>query len=143
MKPRKGFPVFFCANIGIPLLLGGLLYWFFRADAFVSVVLRRLLALPAPQAPALPAGLTRLLTYYAADILWAYSLAFAVTPILGQDRRSLRLGRWICIGFEALLELLQRFGVLPGTFDVLDIVLEAAAICLAIRIIHKYTEVSP
>ena len=85
---------------------------------------------------AVPTGLLIFLRSFAADIFWAYALAFAVLSVLGYTRRHLPVCFVLCAGFSAGMELLQRTGLFPGTFDPLDIVFEFLSILLALIIFY-------
>jgi hypothetical protein len=68
-------------------------------------------------------------------MLWAYSLTFTVFLILGFKYESLKPTLIICAVFEVSIEFLQKFGVIPGTFDFLDILLELCVTIFAVIII--------
>ncbi len=131
---------FYWLNICIPLLVGLILYLSFRKDAFISVFWGKYLPLPAPLFKSLPEWLSLFLRNYASDILWAYSLGFAIQLVLGRSKRSRLHTLVVCLCFEVILEVLQRFGVIRGTFDYLDILLEACSICLALLVIKVFEE---
>ena len=132
--------MFYTLHIVVPLLAGLYLYLTLRPDAYVSLFVSRFLPLPAPAAPRLPEWLSSFLRNHAADMLWAYALGFAVQSVLGYSRRKLLVSSLLCVCFEILVELSQRFGVLQGTFDPLDAVLEALSVCLAMLVINLFEE---
>ena len=132
--------LFYGVNIVVPLLIGLLLYITFRRDAYVSILISKYLNLPALSRSILPKWLVSFFRNYASDILWAYSLGFAVMLTLGYNRRNLVFSFFVCICFEAFLEVLQKVEVLHGTFDYFDILLEAVFICLALFNIKKHEE---
>ncbi len=141
MKGKAKFRyLFYGVNIVIPLLIGLLLYVTFRRDAYVSILISKYLNLPALSNSTLPEWLISFFRSFASDILWAYSLGFAVMLTLGYNRRNLVCSFFVCIFFEAFLEVLQKVGILHGTFDDLDILLEAVFICLALFNIKKHEE---
>lgn len=131
---------FYGLNAVIPLVLGLFLYLTLRADAYVSIILSKYISLPSFPYSTFPNWAVVFLRNFASDILWAYSLGFAVMFVLGHSRKNLLCGFFLCIGFEVLLEVFQKAGVFLGTFDFLDILLEAISICLALFIINTFEE---
>lgn len=73
-----------------------------------------------------------LVLYSVPDALWTYALTAAMARIWS-TRVSLQSAPWLAIGVAIGCggELLQLIGLLPGTFDVVDLLLCAAAGLLA------------
>lgn len=141
MSGRLRAQMLFCAlHIAAPLLLGLGIYLSFRRDAWVAVLLGKWIWLPEAQDAAWPVWLAAFLRNYACDMLWAYSLTFAVRAVVGFRGWERHFVFGICVLFAAFTELAQRAGFFPGTFDPLDIILEALSICLALFTIKKYEE---
>ena len=82
-----------------------------------------------------------ILRNYIPDMLWGYSLVFAVYMIIDNNAASMRMLFYVLV-FSIALELLQLFPMIPGTFDLLDIFVEGVAEMLAVIIIKKYEEAS-
>lgn len=133
--------LFYGLNIAIPLLLGLYIYLALRADTYISIIINGFLSLPILPPSIFPRVILAFLRNYASDMLWAYSLGYAVMFVLGYSRKKLLLAAFLCVGFEVLLEFFQKTGLFHGTFDVFDILIEAVAICLALSLIKKYEEV--
>ena len=72
-------------------------------------------------------------------MLWGYSLVFAVYMIIDNNAASMRMLIYVLV-FSIFLELLQLLPTVPGTFDLLDILVEGASEMLAVIIIKKYEE---
>ena len=105
--------IFYGANIIFPILIGVLIYYisslgFVDSNAFVLV------------------------RGYVPDMLWAYSLVFALFCFVGNSAVL------IAIPFAILMEGVQLWETVRGTFDVMDIVVEILAEAFAAFIIHKY-----
>ena len=74
-------------------------------------------------------------------MLWGYSLVFAVYMIIDNNAASMRMLIYVLV-FSTFLELLQLLPTVPGTFDLLDMLVEGVAEILAVIIIKKYEEAS-
>lgn len=130
--------VFFGLNIIVPLLAGVFLYLWLRPDTYISAYLYKMLSLSVENFQfgfSLPYQLNSFLRNFSCDMLWAYSLTFTVFLILGFKYESLKPTLIICAVFEVSIEFLQKFGVIPGTFDFLDILLELCVTIFAVIII--------
>ncbi len=132
--------VFYGLNIFIPLLFGAFLYLTLRSDSFLSVFINRYIAFPSFSYSAFPRWLITFLRNFACDILWAYSLSFAVMHILDYCRKNLRHAFILCVCFICLVEAFQKAGIFHGTFDYLDILLEVCSVFIALQLIKKYEE---
>ena len=130
--------LFYGGNVVVPLLLGLAVYLRHRPDTHLAVLFGSLASALSRIPKRGPEGLIRFLRNFVPDMLWAYALTFAAAGVLRPGGR----GRWgvlaLCLGFSALMECLQLTALVPGTFDPLDLLLEAAAICLAFCIIQRY-----
>ena len=93
-------------------------------------------AIPAPVFPA-DHVFFRLVRNYLPDMLWAHSLVCALFFILGN--RAADAGRilWLSLPFSAAVEILQMTSLVPGTFDVFDLIAEALTEIAAAWIIYK------
>ena len=79
----------------------------------------------------------RLLRNYLPDMMWGYSLVFALFCIIGNHGAGVRKVFLIAFLFSAAMEMVQKTSFIPGTFDVFDIFAEFLAEVAAIYIIHK------
>ena len=122
-------------NIVIPLLIGSTIYILIRPDTYICQYFYKALCISTPPEVGifLPTGLQTFLRCFAADILWAYALTFAVSFILKDERSYL----YICIVFELIMEFIQLSPALPGTFDWLDIIFEICTTAIVSLIINK------
>lgn len=130
MKKRA----FFIANALMPLLLGALIYGIFSPEVWFVRRLDRLLGRPEREvfqgSPVL-----QLVRNYVPDFLWAYSLTACLFLIFDTAERGKVL--FVSLVFAALLELMQLFPGVPGTFDPLDLLVQCAAELISAFIVHK------
>lgn len=133
--------MFYVVNILVPLSLGLIIYLVLRPDSYVSRFLNHYIHLHTNVASFLPEGFQRFLKYYVADILWSYSLCFAIMASLNHSQKELIVGFFICVGFETIIEVLQIPSAFPGTFDPVDILFECLSNAVALSVILFYEEV--
>jgi len=130
---------FYLLNIVVPLASGLIIYLSFRPESYLSSFAES--AGISIQLNSFKPGILYLfIKNYFSDILWAYSLTFAVAFVLGYSRRNLVLTVIICLLFSAVLESFQRLGIFNGTFDVLDIAFEGLSTVLSAALITYYEE---
>lgn len=127
-------------NIIAPLLMGVSIYILFRPDAYISNRFLSFLKIHTETNTISSGRFVRALCNYVPDFLWAYSLTFTTALIFGQSFIERVQAFFVCIVFETAIELLQRFGLISGTFDVWDIAAEAAASLSALALISEYEE---
>ncbi len=125
-------------HIMIPLLSGALIYILTDPNVlFVRMLSRQ------RDIPVLPVNsestVFLFIRCYLLDILWAYALIFSLYFILDKD-----MGLWKIFGigflFSTIMEVLQLTVVVPGTFDLWDILMEGVAELIAIFIIKNQEE---
>lgn len=131
--------LFYILNICGPLLFGGFIYYIFYPDVwFVSAIdgitgFDRHINLDTNIFAA------RIIRYYLFDVLWAYSLTFAVYRLVGFEYSHLVILLGLAI-FESVMEILQIIPILPGTFDIGDILFEVCTSILVINIFFQRRE---
>ncbi|MFG6333319.1 MAG: hypothetical protein K1W28_16145 [Lachnospiraceae bacterium] len=74
---------------------------------------------------------------YLPDMMWGYSLVFALFCIIGNHGAGVRKVFLIAFLFSAAMEMVQKASFVPGTFDVFDIFAELLTETLAAWIIYK------
>ena len=84
-------------------------------------------------------SLFRCIRYYLPDGLWGYSLMFALFYLYNQVNKVLSIVVATVICFSVIIECVQILPTVPGTFDVVDIVMEIAAEMLAFHVIKRTT----
>lgn len=79
----------------------------------------------------------QLVRNYLPDMMWGYSLVFALFCIIGNNAADVWKVFWIAFPFSAAMEMMQKASFVPGTFDVFDIFAEFLAETAAACIIYK------
>ena len=125
MKKHGTILAYYLLNCALPILFGTLIYIFFRQNTYIHKILGYC---PQNIPSSKPIDFIR---FYLPDALWAYSLTFALSFFL----REMGSG-CIAFGWGVLWELFQRYSIVPGTFDIVDILMYLAASCLAVMIIY-------
>ena len=135
---KKAFCIF---NIIFPLLVGAVIYWFTSTDVIFVEAVRSIWGRPKHTGIGnIGGGIARLVRYYMSDILWAYALVFALYLTVGSNAARVKTAFVIAVVFSAVIEVIQLSPVIPGTFDVIDILVETTAEAIAALIIKKQYE---
>lgn len=135
--------MFYALNISMSLVIGLIVYVCFRPDTYVSQVVYDVLGISPDvvlSATWLPTWLLLFVRNFLADIIWAYALTFTVCYILWDQSKSMLPIFGIVATFEICIEVSQKLGIMPGTFDWWDIFLEiciTAFVMLLIKILSK------
>ena len=116
----------------IPLLIGIAVYIICRPGTIVAGICRKMI--PMPDHILHISGMhwtVILLKNYICDMLWAYALTIFIIGYEGLFCQPIWRGCVVCLGFTAVLELLQLLPFVAGTFDVFDILSEWLMVGLA------------
>lgn len=127
---------FYIWNIILPLVIGTIVYLYVKPSAPISQLIYFILHISPPVLRVGPTGIHRFIQCYLCDILWSYSLTFALSLYLGRDR--LLLTYVIAASFSTLVEVLQLLPYILGSFDIFDIIVQLIACTISIRIITFY-----
>ncbi len=111
--------LYYVLNILIPLIIGSLIYVFYSPDTYFVRVLNVFIDTKQNV-------FTKILRNYFCDFCWAYSLAFVLSYIY-KESLSIKISIIAPISVGTTLEFLQLFGIISGTFDLLDIFAELVA----------------
>ncbi len=125
---------FYFVNVIIPLIIGVFIYYAFRPDAYVSVFLWRIfhqIGLNQQYDVLSIPPFSTFLKNYGCDILWSYSLVFAVHLFSDKNIRSLCFVTILCFEFDCIVEILQHLSIINGTFDIADVILELLSTLVA------------
>lgn len=133
---RMGLKKFYILNIVLPLVIGTMVYVYVKPSAPISQLIYFLLHISSPVLQVGPTGIHRFIQYYLCDILWSYSLTFALSLYLGKDK--LLLTYVIAASFSTLVEVLQLLPYVLGSFDIFDIIVQLIACTISIHIITFY-----
>lgn len=117
----------------IALLLGGLfLYLLFNDKAYISRVLSELIPIQTIKKQSLA---IIILSSFGADLFWSMSFTMIVQFIVWFKKRKTYL-LCVCSLLGIVYELMQCFGIVPGTADVLDGIIYILGSLFAILIIQ-------
>lgn len=132
---------FFSFHIGGALFVGLGCYLCFRPDTYISQSVYNLFGLEGEAfglEGVVPEWARGFFCNFFSDMLWSYALAFTVYLILGAFNRSFVSTLFICAVFEVGMEALQKIGIISGTFDFWDIILEVFSTVIALLIIKLH-----
>lgn len=114
---------FVILNVMIPLIVGAVIYYvFFQETIFVRLI-DDIFGLGYHMSLNFENVFVRLIRFYLLDFLWAYAMMSFVLWSFGTDRKTV-IG---IVLFEIVMETIQLFPFVKGTFDVCDIGIEIAA----------------
>lgn len=126
-------------RILIPIFLGALLYYIFCPTTLFVTYIDKIIGNGYHLKVNYENDVIRFLRYYLFDSLWAYALMEAVILLIKPQRYEV-LKYLVVVGlFEILMESIQMYDTMSGTFDVYDILIE---ICVNIFVIffHLWRE---
>lgn len=118
-------------NIFLPLTVGLCIYLLFYKGTYINSVLGISLDLQAKT------FLGIILKSWVCDFLWAYSLANALYFCLFAFEKKILISAILSIVFATAFELFQLFGIVVGTFDILDIIFQIVAVLIAVTLIKR------
>ncbi len=129
--------VFFGSNVLLPIIVGTFAYLLCRPDTYVSAMIYHLIGFDDITVYIPSLTVSRFIRFYFADIMWGYALIYALYYF--QDEKTFNhIPLVVGISFEVLIELFQLLPMINGTFDVMDIILEAIASIIAYYLIMKW-----
>lgn len=126
---RKILTIFI--NIFLPLAVGLCIYLLFYNGTYLNSMFGIELNFKANS------FLGIFMKSWACDILWAYSLTYSLYFVLYAFRHRIVYSAILSICIATVFELLQLFGIVSGTFDILDIIFQIAAVLFAARAIKR------
>lgn len=117
----------------LPIVAGGIIYLITSPDAYVTRAVWTIARIENPFAGIVieeQPFIIRFARYYLCDFLWALSLFQSIVILLGDDHILLAIG----VGsiFCMVCEFSQLTAMIPGTFDVNDLLVELSAGVLAL-----------
>ena len=124
---------FVILNVMIPLIVGAVIYYvFFQETIFVRLI-DDIFGLGYHMSLNFENVFVRLIRFYLLDFLWAYAMMSFVLWSFGTDRKTV-IG---IVLFEIVMETIQLFPFVKGTFDVCNIGIEIAADILVILLFRR------
>lgn len=131
---RKNLFIFL--NVAIPLLIGLSIYLFCYKSTYINTFFENVFGFNFPYFY-FNNVVHHFITCWACDILWAYSLTFALFFCFKELKKSLLFSSCLTFLLSIIIEFLQLSGYINGTFDIWDIIMELSAIIIAVIIIKK------
>lgn len=116
----------------LPLLFGTAIYVFLRPDTYISELIGTALHVNAAPADCPRGMFSDFLRFYVSDMLWAFALPPALFAATGFEADDLLHIFFISVAFAGSLEMLQYIGVMSGTGDLVDLILESIAVSAAV-----------
>ena len=132
----KNKNLFIFLNVAIPLFIGLLIYLLCYQNTYINSFFQTILDCQLPRFYS-SSYFYKFLTGWACDILWAYSLTFALLFCFNDFKRNLIISLILSASLSFLIEILQLLNVINGTFDIFDIILEFTANFVAVIIFSK------
>lgn len=126
---RKILTIFI--NIFLPLAVGLCIYLLFYNGTYLNSIFGIELNFKANS------FLGIFMKSWACDILWAYSLTYSLYFVLYAFKNRILFSAILSICIATGFELLQLFGKVNGTFDILDIIFQIAAVISAVEVIKR------
>ena len=137
---RPCLRIFYVFNILWSILLGTFVYVLFRRDTYIYKIIAQIISIPVISLDDIPAAIKIILNYYVSDALWAYALEFSVFYCLMDYDNKYTCAFSACCLFEIVMEFLQKWQFLRGTFDWFDICVEILSNVIALYIIKIWED---
>ena len=128
--------LFLFLNIAIPLLIGLAIYLFCYKNTYINTLFENILKIDFPYIYR-DNSFHKCITNWACDILWAYSLTFALFFCFKDFNKPFLITFFVSIVFSVIFECLQLTSIINGTFDIWDIIMELSAILFAVIILKR------
>ena len=123
--------VTFFTNVFLPLAIGLCVYLLFYNSTYINSILGIEFNFK------INSILGIFIKSWLCDILWAYALTHSLYFVLGGFKHKIFISAIMSICFATVFELLQLFEKVRGTFDILDIIFQIAAVLLAVILIKR------
>lgn len=120
-------------SIFIPLFIGAFFYVFMAPETYVSKFIQNVIDKDFLKPSFYSSWIFRILRNHLCDILWAWSLSTALFSITELFSLSFAMA----VFFESFMEILQKLGFVPGTFDILDIIFEMLTSFIAVYVMYR------
>lgn len=131
----KGY-MFAVLNALFPLVLGLFVYLFIQKDTQIWRFFNMLFGVSF-EAIVWDGFTYTFVVCWLCDILWSYALVFSLWLALRSYKNAVFISVLLAFVMGVAFELLQLFGIISGTFDLYDIILELIAAVLAAIIIKR------
>ena len=125
MKEKTKYIVFCLSNCIFSLLIGALIYVLVGGNTYINKIITIYPMLKNDTV------FGELLRFYLADALWAYALTFSLSIFINNFCAGVT-----AFSFGLIWEISQKYSIISGTFDIIDIIMYLAASMLAVLIIQ-------
>jgi hypothetical protein len=126
MRKSNKFLDFCLLNCIFALIVGVAIYAFLRENTYINKLINF-------QSTAVSSALADFLRFYFVDALWSYALTSALSIFISEISAGV-----ISTMFATIWELLQLYGFVSGTFDIIDLTMYLSASVLAVLIINIF-----
>lgn len=138
-KAEKGTIFQVALFVVIPIVAGGLIYYLFCPSVtfvkFIDSITNINVHITCDNTENI---VILILRWYLFDFLWAFSFSSAVYLFFVNKRLSYTMSLIIPVVFGVVYEMLQKYGIAKGTFDIGDILAEFIASGLSVFSNIKY-----
>lgn len=128
--------IFLLINIVFPLIIGLAIYLICYKSTYINTTFNEIFGFTPPYFYS-DNTFYRFISCWACDILWAYSLTFGLYLCFKDFKNPLVISSVLAVSLAVIMEILQAYDLISGTFDIWDIILEITAIILAVIIIKR------
>lgn len=125
-------------NVLLPIVLGGCLYYLYFPNIYFVKIIDNIIGNSFHLEMQMEhVQILRVVRNYIFDILWAYAFMSMCYYICCDSKNGAIMSFQIALSCSIILECLQLFPNIRGTFDGIDIICEGMAELLALFIIKK------
>ena len=129
---------FWSGMIVLPMVVGLIVYLILKPSAYVSELIIDILGLRQLNIQTSDNWFLSIIRNYLCDFLWAFSLTAAISLLYYDNRFRSVISVLICLIVGIIIELLQLWGVISGTFDIVDLIVQSIGSILSIIISKIY-----
>lgn len=115
----------------ISLCIGGCIYVFFRPNTYISEFIRSISPITINFFSNTEIPNINFLKYYLSDLLWSFSLYCGLNALFTTKKNLLTNG-FLVLLLGALWELAQHKNIIPGTGDLIDILMYVVGIAITL-----------
>ena len=130
--------IFWFMMVVIPLVVGLVVYLFFKPSAYVSKLITSTLGIRGLSVQVPNDWFWNIVRYYMCDFLWAFSLTAVIALIFYDSRYTVFISISICLLVGIFIELMQLWHFVSGIFDVGDLIAQSIGSIISIIISMMY-----
>lgn len=129
---------FWSGMIVVPMVVGLIVYLILKPSAYVSELIIDIFGLRQLNIQTSDNWFLSIIRNYLCDFLWAFSLTAAISLLYYDNRFRSAISVLICLIVGIIIELMQLLGVISGTFDIVDLIVQSIGSILSIIISKIY-----